>query len=68
MAHHFDGTPEGSKIGIDEHQKHIDDLEKEIAEIKSASDGGRSQQKRLNEIDDEIAYRRRLQNELGKYL
>lgn len=32
MAHHFDGTPIGSEIGIDEHQKHIDDLERRICD------------------------------------
>lgn len=68
MAHRFEGTPEGSQIGIDEHQRHIDKLEKEVDEIRSAPDGGKSQQKRLNDIDDEIANRRRLQEELKKFL
>lgn len=68
MTHHFEGTPIGSEIGIHEHQKHIDDLEGEESAIRSAIDGGQSQQKRLNEISDEISYRRSQQEELKKFL
>lgn len=63
----FKLTPEGARIGIDEHEKKIKTLEQEKNTILKKEVPSKENEKRLDDIQTEINYRNQSINKLKPY-